>query len=89
MLVHAFLVVAALIEGTRHPAPPGLVAVTCYEVQHLFAALVAVPSPSPSLIPATDGAGRCGDDDIKHAPAAATTSDKPPSNDEHHDPRLD
>jgi SRSO17 transposase len=43
MLAHAFLVVAALIERTRHPSPPGLVAVTCNEVQRLFAALVAVP----------------------------------------------
>jgi hypothetical protein len=43
MLAHAFLVVAALIEGTRHPAPPGLVAVTCYEVQHLFAVPVTDP----------------------------------------------
>jgi SRSO17 transposase len=43
MLAHAFLVVVALIERTRHPAPPGLIGLTCNEVQHLFAALVAVP----------------------------------------------
>jgi hypothetical protein len=43
MLAHAFLVIAALIERTRHPAPPGLIGLTCNEVQHLFAALVAVP----------------------------------------------
>jgi SRSO17 transposase len=43
MLAHAFLVVAALTERTRHPAPPELIPVTCNEVQHLFAALVAVP----------------------------------------------
>jgi hypothetical protein len=43
MLAHAFLVVVALAERTRHPAPPGLIGLTCNEVQHLFAALVAVP----------------------------------------------
>jgi hypothetical protein len=44
MLAHAFLVVAALAERTRHPASPGLVPVTCNEVQHLFAALLVQPS---------------------------------------------
>jgi SRSO17 transposase len=43
MLAHAFLVVAAVTERARDPAPPGLIALTCNEVQHLFAALVAVP----------------------------------------------
>jgi SRSO17 transposase len=43
MLAHAFLVVAALAERTRHPAPLGLIPVTCNEVQHLFAALIAQP----------------------------------------------
>jgi hypothetical protein len=37
----------------------------------------------------TDCAGRDGDDDISHAPAPATTDDKPPSNHEHHDLRLE
>jgi hypothetical protein len=41
MLAHAFLVVAALAERTRHPTPPDLVGLTCNEIQHLFAALVA------------------------------------------------
>ena len=44
MLAHAFLVVAALTERTRHPPPPGLIALTCNEVQHLFAALLARPT---------------------------------------------
>jgi hypothetical protein len=44
MLAHAFLVVAALAERTRHPAPPELLPVTCNEVQHLFAALLARPA---------------------------------------------
>ena len=44
MLAHAFLVVAALAEGTRHPAPPGLIRLTCNEIQHLFAALIATPA---------------------------------------------
>jgi SRSO17 transposase len=43
MLAHAFLVVVALTERTRHPSPSGLVPLTCNEVQHLFAALVAAP----------------------------------------------
>ena len=43
MLAHAFLVVAALAERTRHPAPPGLIPVTCNELQRLFAALLARP----------------------------------------------
>lgn len=44
MLAHAFLVVAALAERTRHPAPPELIPLTCNEVQHLFAALLAQPA---------------------------------------------
>ena len=48
MLAHAFLVVAALAERTRHPAPPGLIPVTCNELQHLFAALVAMPINDPT-----------------------------------------
>jgi hypothetical protein len=44
MLAHAFLVVAALTEHARHPPPPGLVGLTCNEVLHLYAALVARPA---------------------------------------------
>jgi SRSO17 transposase len=44
MLAHAFLVVAALVERTRHPSPAGLIPVTCNEVQHLFAVLIAQPA---------------------------------------------
>jgi SRSO17 transposase len=44
MLAQAFLLVAALAERTRHPAPPGLIPVTCNEVGHLFAALLARPT---------------------------------------------
>jgi hypothetical protein len=43
MLAHAFLVVAALTDQARGPAPPGLTKLTCNEVQHLFAALVTAP----------------------------------------------
>ena len=43
MLAHAFLVVAALTEHTRHPPPTGLISLTCNEIQHLFAALVIKP----------------------------------------------
>ena len=43
MLAHAFLVAAALAEHTRHPPSPGLIGLTCNEIQHLFAALVIRP----------------------------------------------
>jgi hypothetical protein len=43
MLAYAFLVVAAVTEHAQRPAPPGAIELTCNEVQHLFAALVAVP----------------------------------------------
>jgi SRSO17 transposase len=44
MLAHAFLVVAAVTDQAHGPAPPGLIGLTCNEVQHLFAALVAMPT---------------------------------------------
>jgi SRSO17 transposase len=44
MLAHAFLVVAAVTERSCRPPPPGLVPLTCNEIQHLFAALVAQPT---------------------------------------------
>jgi hypothetical protein len=44
MLAHAFLMVAALTERTRHPPPSGLIGLTCNEVQHLFAPLAARPA---------------------------------------------
>jgi hypothetical protein len=44
MLAHAFLVVAALAERTRHPAPPELIPLTCNEVGHLFATLLDQPA---------------------------------------------
>jgi hypothetical protein len=40
MLAHAFLVVATALERTRRPPPPGLIPLTCNEVQHLFAVLL-------------------------------------------------
>ena len=43
MLAYAFLVVVALIERAQHPPPPGMIALTCSEIQHLFAALVGRP----------------------------------------------
>jgi hypothetical protein len=43
MLAHAFLVVAALTETHLRPPPSELIPLTCNEVQHLFAALVARP----------------------------------------------
>jgi SRSO17 transposase len=44
MVAHAFLVVAALTDRTRHPPPSGLISLTCNEVQHLFAALLTRPA---------------------------------------------
>jgi peptidoglycan/LPS O-acetylase OafA/YrhL len=44
MLAHAFLVVAALTDQARDPAPSGLITLTCNEVQRLFAALAARPT---------------------------------------------
>ena len=44
MLAHAFLVVAAGTERARHPPPSGLTPLTCNEVQHLLATLVARPA---------------------------------------------
>jgi len=44
MLAHAFLVVAAATEQTRHPPPSGLISLTCNERQHLFATLAARPA---------------------------------------------
>jgi SRSO17 transposase len=40
----AMLVVAAVTEHARHPAPPGVIQLTCNEIQHLFAALVCRPA---------------------------------------------
>ena len=42
MLAHAFLAVAAAAERAR-PTPSGLIALTCNEIQHLFAVLVLQP----------------------------------------------
>ena len=43
MLAHAFLVVASATERARQQTPSGLIPLTCNELQHLFAALVARP----------------------------------------------
>jgi hypothetical protein len=47
MLADAFLVVAAVTDHARHPPPLGLTPLTCNEVQHLFATLVARPIEDP------------------------------------------
>lgn len=41
MLAHAFLAVVRADEHTRHPAPDGLIPLTCNEIQRLFTMLVA------------------------------------------------
>jgi len=40
MLAHAFLAVVRADEHARHPAPDGLIPLTCYEIQRLFITLV-------------------------------------------------
>jgi SRSO17 transposase len=44
MLAHAFLVVLAATYRTQHPPPTRLISLTCNEVQHLFATLLARPA---------------------------------------------
>ena len=48
MLAHAFLVIAALTQHTRHPPPSELIGLTCNELHHLVAALLAVPVADPA-----------------------------------------
>jgi len=48
MLAHAFLVIVALTERAHHPPPSDLIGLTCNELQHLFAALVAMPIGDPA-----------------------------------------
>jgi hypothetical protein len=74
MVAHAFLVVTALTERTRYPAPSELVGLTCNDLQHLFPAL----SPDPLGISAIDWAGQRGDAGIRQVPTPATTDDRPP-----------
>jgi hypothetical protein len=44
MLAHAVLVVAAGTDRARHPPPSGLTPLTCKQVQHLLATLLARPA---------------------------------------------
>ena len=85
MVALAFLVAAATLDRARHPTPAGLTPLTCNELQHLFAPLVIRSAADLGI----GCPGRGGDADINTAPAPATTSDKPPSNHEHHDLRLE
>jgi hypothetical protein len=73
MLAHAFLIVAALTERTRHPSPSGLIGLTCNELQHLFAALVARPTGDLNHRVRWSVWRR------QARAGAATTADKPPS----------
>lgn len=47
MLAHAFLAVTRATEHARHPAPDGLIPLTCNEIQRLFTALVG---PVPDAV---------------------------------------
>jgi hypothetical protein len=44
MLAYAFLVVVALTERDQRSPPPGMIALSCNEIAHLFAALVLRPA---------------------------------------------
>jgi hypothetical protein len=47
MLAYAFLVVAAVTEPRPPPTTAGFIPLTCNEIQHPFAALVATPAADP------------------------------------------
>jgi hypothetical protein len=79
MLAYAFLVVAAVTERAQHPAPPGMIELTCNEIRHLFAALVAAPVADTGHA----CAGRGGDAASKPAPVPATTAAKPTDREDH------
>ncbi len=44
MLAHALLVVIAATERAQHPPQPGLIALTCNEIQHLLTKLITEPT---------------------------------------------
>lgn len=48
MLAHALLAVIAANEHTDHPAPTGLIALTCNEIRRLFTILLIEPSRNPA-----------------------------------------
>jgi hypothetical protein len=43
MLAYAFLAVLAAAERTDHPAPEGLIPLTCNEIHHLFNLVITKP----------------------------------------------
>jgi hypothetical protein len=44
MLAHALLAVIAATERAQHPPQPGLIALTCNEIRHLFTSLITEPT---------------------------------------------
>jgi hypothetical protein len=64
--------------GSRLLILLGIVAVATAWQQRRAPAPVRRCSPGLPVISATDGAGRCGDDDIRRAPVPATPDDRPP-----------
>lgn len=85
MLAHAFLAVVRADEHARHPAPDGLIPLTCNEIQRLFTTLVARPDPPPP----TGSAGPAGDVATRHEHESAITGDKPHPRHEDHDLQLE
>jgi hypothetical protein len=60
-----------------------MIALSCNEITHLFAALVI----GPSVMCRTGCVGHRGDDDIRPAPGPAITDGKPPGSREHYELR--
>ena len=68
---------------TERDPPPTTVRADQLDLQRDPAPVRHPGRPSRSLTPATGCAGRCGDDDIKPAPAPATTDNRPADHEDH------
>lgn len=66
MVAYAFTVVCRLRENRDHPAPEGLMALTCNEIARRMWS--------------TRWLGRCSDAPTRRDPEHATRADKPPAN---------
>ena len=79
MLAAAFLTITA---ATQDPAPDGHIPLTRNEISRLLTTMIIQPAGAP-----TRCAGRRSADGINTAPGPATTSGKPPPDNERHDLR--
>ena len=97
MLAHALLAVIAATERAQRPPQPGLIALTCNEIRHLFTKLITQPAHRLTV----HSPGHSGDAAINTTPEPATTAIKKPNSHDHdlrwstmlaaseHDPRGD